>query len=1154
MTVSRSAIPLLSRVAEHLYWSARYLERASASARVLRAYSDTLVDLPVSAVSSWEPLLAIPGSREHFDAVYEQPDETSVMTFLVADDQNPGAVVTSIVQARANLRTVREVVPETMWRVLNDLALFVTSDRSDGVRRRSRPRFFERVIADCERLEGVRVATMLRDDAYEFMRLGQAIERADMTTRVLAVRAAYLMEESEALGSHHEVQWMGVLRSLAAYQAFQRSTREPISGEAVVSFVLHHRSFQRSVAACLHRVTQAVSTLPPAPQIIEEAARVEAELAAIRDRPLDGKSLDEAMDAVQRGLGSVHSRVGAAYFLPVPELQPRQRMTAISGVIGRADGPAHARPLADMLDLGSATLHELQQDAARLLHAQAATHVIHEEGAVASRPWKLDPIPIVIDADTWAHIAGGVAQRMELLEAVLDDLYGDRRLLADGVIPVEAVAGLPAYRLPLVGARPPSGPRLVVHGVDLVRTATGEWQVLRDATDAPTGLGYALLNRSVLARLVAEPFRAGGVARLTPFEATMRAALAALVPPGREHGRVVVLTGGVEHDSFVEHALLASMLGYHLAEADDLAVRDGRVWLRSIEGLEPVDAIFRRLEDGACDPLELFSADGIPGLASAVRAGQTGMANFLGSAVAGSLVLQPFLDDCAALLLGAPLRLTGMASMWCGDPRSRAEVDADLGRFVLYDTAPRDVLGGRPVAVFGDHLDDDGQQTWRALLRDVPERIVSQELVEFASTPVLGPSGIEQGEVVLRVVAVHGPSGIDVLPGGVGRVVDGSMPVLAQPRGAGGGVVKDVWVMGGGPRVRNALRVPPDRIDLRDSLPRRAAEALYWAGRFLERADATARLLKVIVERSGEDPGLIVAEEGAWVSVVAAGLVAATGRPPAIADAPPGAPIGREIGGAAAAARIAVVGAIDGVDGLTGSLRGLARNAASARQYLSRSTSDILMDLGVVIDELEATQATWTTRLESTVDRVIVDLAAISGLIGESTVRGPGWRFLDIGRRVERILVMVGSFESMLSVPVVASLDRIVLDTVLAAHESLVAYRRRHRTDPELESVLDLLAADDTNPRSLQFQIDRLRTHVWALPARPSRERLASLVEETALAVAAVSWLDPADTAGRRMGVDRLVLEVRGPLLTFVEELTTSWFTDLAVHRIGTSE
>ena len=828
---------------------------------------------------------------------------------------------------------------------------------------------------------------------------------------------------------------------------------------------------------------------------------------------------------------------------------------AVSG--HRVTGPA---PLQEMIARGGAALQVLQDDAARLLRAQAATYVIHDEGAAASRPWKLDPVPIVIEADTWRDIADGVTQRMVLLEAVLDDLYGERSLFGHGAIPVEAVAGLPAYRLPLIGTRPASGPRLVVHGVDLVRLANGEWRVLRDATDAPTGLGYALLNRSVLARLLPEPFRSGGVARLTPFEATVRAALAALVPAGREHGRVVVLTGGVDHDSFVEHALLASTLGYHLAEPEDLAVRDGRVWLRSIEGLEPVDVVFRRLEDASSDPLELHAPRGVPGLAGAVRSGQTGMANLLGSGLAGSLVLQPFLSACASRVLGESLRLGGLSSIWCGEPTARARVESDLGRFVLYDTARRDVLGARPVAVFGDHLDHDAEQWWRTLLHEAPERVVAQEHVEFATTPALLPDGLGVGEVVLRVVAVHGPSGIEVLPGGVARVVDGSMPVLAQPRGAAGGVVKDVWVMDAGVRAYGTGRVlsaAPDRIDLRDSLPRRAAEALYWAGRFLERADAAARLLKVIVERSSEDPGLLVAEDGAWAAVLAAGLAVVNGRP---FGPPPGGldvdrPDGSDAPDGAEVARAAIAVALTGDKSLVTSLRGLGRNAASARQYLSRSTSDILLDLGGVIDDIEgAGPPPSAAELEATVDRVILDLAAISGLVGESTVRGPGWRFLDLGRRIERVLVTVGSFEAMLSRPVADALDRIVLDTVLAAHESLVAYRRRYRTDPELDNVLDLLAADDTNPRSLQFQLDRMRSHVWALPVRPSRQRLAELVDEAAGAVAGVPWMESGAVGGRRTGVDRLVLDVRGAMLAFVAELAEAWFTDLPVHRIGTFE
>ena len=315
MTTAESRIPLLSRVAEHLYWGARYLERAVGAARILRAYSETIVDLPTSVAASWEPLLAIAGSRDAFDREHETADEAAIMDFLVADEGNQGSVVSSIVQARANFRTVREVIPETMWLVVNDLHQFVNSDRSDGVRRRSRHRFFGRIIADCERLDGVRTATMLRDQAYEFVRLGQAIERADVTTRVLGVRAADLMDGERHRDSYDEVQWMGVLRSLAAYQAFQRSTRSPISPEAVVSFVLHDQTFPRSVAANLRRITQAALSLPTAAAVLAEAQHAEAGVAALSLDSLDGVSLDKAMDRAQLALGSIHRQIAAAYFL-----------------------------------------------------------------------------------------------------------------------------------------------------------------------------------------------------------------------------------------------------------------------------------------------------------------------------------------------------------------------------------------------------------------------------------------------------------------------------------------------------------------------------------------------------------------------------------------------------------------------------------------------------------------------------------------------------------------------------------------------------------------------------------------------------------------------------------------------------------------------
>lgn len=309
---------LLSRVAESLYWAARYLERAEDTARVVRAYSESMVDLPMSVSTSWEPLLAITGSRGAFDEVHPHADEESIVQFLVADAENRGSVVSCVTQARENLRSTREIVPREAWRVVNDTYLFAESHRHDGVGRRSRGRFLDRIVADARRIDGILSATMSRDAAYEFVRLGQALERADMTTRVLGVRAAALMAASSAPTAdprfeHAEVQWMGVLASLSARQMFHRSTREPVNGPAVVRFLLTDRSFPRSVAACLARVAAGLGALPHGDEVLPAVRAAEVELTLVDPTETDGKSLDDAIDGLQLALAAVHGRLVSTY-------------------------------------------------------------------------------------------------------------------------------------------------------------------------------------------------------------------------------------------------------------------------------------------------------------------------------------------------------------------------------------------------------------------------------------------------------------------------------------------------------------------------------------------------------------------------------------------------------------------------------------------------------------------------------------------------------------------------------------------------------------------------------------------------------------------------------------------------------------------------
>jgi uncharacterized alpha-E superfamily protein len=314
---------LLSRVADSVYWGARYLERAEDTSRIVRAWTELVIDLPIRAVAPWEPLLAIAGSRATYDAAHAatheqadtRPDERSIIRFLLADPANPGSVSSCVAAARENLRTVREVVPREGWQVVNDLHLYVAAHRDAGVDRRTRGRFTTRVIDDARRLEGVIESTLTRDEAYEFWRLGQAVERADMITRVLGVAAAsLLLAEAEGRADRHdEVQWMGVLRSVSAMQMYERATRGPIEGPSVVRFLLFHEQFPRSVASCLARVRTSISRLPRSAEPAAVLDEVVERLRSSRPSADDGAELDQAMDALQIGLAALNDQLMATY-------------------------------------------------------------------------------------------------------------------------------------------------------------------------------------------------------------------------------------------------------------------------------------------------------------------------------------------------------------------------------------------------------------------------------------------------------------------------------------------------------------------------------------------------------------------------------------------------------------------------------------------------------------------------------------------------------------------------------------------------------------------------------------------------------------------------------------------------------------------------
>ncbi len=737
---------------------------------------------------------------------------------------------------------------------------------------------------------------------------------------------------------------------------------------------------------------------------------------------------------------------------------PDGRVRPSWSVLGSAFG--EVRP-------GQLLEHQRQTD--RLLDAEGAGHLVHElaherwpdapAGSTGdSRPWRLDPVPLVLDHHEYLTLVDGVVQRVRFLEALLADLYGDQHLVRNGIVRPRVLWSVPSLRTAMAAHQPKRW--LVHYAVDVARTSTGEWRVVQDLTDAPSGLGYALLNRAVMARVVPEAVRAAGAAPIAGFVDVLRRALAAQSPAGRRSPRTVVLTGGPGHPTYVEHSYLAMQMGFHLAEGGDLVVRKNRVWLRALDGVEPVDVIYRRLEDGGLDPLDARTsgAAGVPALTWAARSGGVVLGNAFGTRLAEEPMLSSAFDDAAQMLVG--------------------------GRLQLRTLDPTDSLATTPVYA-------------------------------GARSDVLVP-----GEVVVRLHAAVVGEHVHVMHGGVGRVLAPG----DHPRSPTSRLVKDVWVVGSPASNRTAPRiVGHPQVDFGSSVPRRAADALYWMGRAAERAEVGARTVRVLAAQVQQDPSLVSLGGGGWSNGALSLLRSAQGLAIGTSDPLIAVPLLERVQHELRAANVTVAAQIGTV----------VQEATSVREFLSTTTGRVLGRLTRLRADLLGADAA-----ADDLDIVLVDLAALAGLATESTVRGPAWRFLDMGRRLERALAVVGSIEAALGLVVEPLAFQPLTESLLSVNESLVAYRRRYRSDVEIGPVVDLLVHDDANPRSLSFQLDRLREHVASLAWREGGD----LVHAASLG--AITLVDEAVSGGRRIAIDGLVLAARGPLLALGDAVQARWFAD----------
>ena len=742
------------------------------------------------------------------------------------------------------------------------------------------------------------------------------------------------------------------------------------------------------------------------------------------------------------------------------------------------DGRGHLRPqwqgvLGALGGLDPVRMAGRWGEARRLLHQNGVTFNIYGDPRGMERPWPLDLMPLPIPPEEWRDIAEGLAQRARLLNAVLADLYGPQTLIRSGALPPALLYADPGYRRALHGVPVPDGRYLHLYAADLARAPDGRWWVLSDRTQAPSGSGYALENRSVLTRVLPEAFRACSVEGLAPFFAAFKEMLTTLNPRS-ERGRVVVLTPGPYNETYFEHVYLARHLGITLVEGADLTVRDRQVFLKTLSGLEPVDVILRRVDDDFADPLALRadSTLGVAGLTEAVRAGTVAVANALGSGLLESLSFRPFLAGLGRRLLGEELKLPHIATWWCGQEAEREHVVANLDTLIVAPASP--ALPFEPVA--GATLSAANRAALAEHIRRCPWAYVAHERPLLSTVPVWEDGRLQPRPLMLRVFLCATDEGYVAMPGGLARMCTEPGRLIVSMQQGGG--TKDAWALSrrrvepapSAPTVHE-LRPQPVRGTGGD-LPSRVADGLFWLGRYAERAEGAVRLLRGAYLRltDGGQPG--AAEE----LDVLLRLMAGFGGIPWDLARPGAAP------GFATALHAAVFDEAH-ANSLRSAVQRLRRVAYGVRDRLS-------LDMWRVVSQLDgasqppagpADAAETLLRL----DDVMIVLAALSGLEQESMTRGPGWRFLDIGRRLERAAHGVALVRgSGLTTPGRRgdAPEAAALAVLLELGESFMAYRERGFAAVGRGPVLELLLTDETNPRALAFQLAALERHFAALP------------------------------------------------------------------------
>jgi uncharacterized circularly permuted ATP-grasp superfamily protein/uncharacterized alpha-E superfamily protein len=798
--------------------------------------------------------------------------------------------------------------------------------------------------------------------------------------------------------------------------------------------------------------------------------------------------------------------------------------------------------------LGYSEINSRHNAMLRLLKENGVTYNIYGDPDGLNRPWELDMLPFLVSKQEWDFIETGLTQRAELFNLILKDIYGERKLIKEGLLPMELVYRHSGFLRQCAGIDYTHKNSLVLYAADMARGSDGSIWVVNDRTQAPSGSGYALENRTAMSRVLPELFNGLKVRQLQPYFTDLRNALNDIAPNNQYNPRIVILTPGPNNETYFEHSYLASYLGLALVQGNDLIVKDNFVWLKTLEGLEKVDVILRRVDDVYCDPLELKedSQLGIPGLLQAVRSGHVSIANPLGSSILENPGLMPFLENISHHFFGKGLLMPNIASWWCGQPKELTYVLSNLDSLVV-----KKIFRGAEshTSIDAEGLSYNDLEDLKRKIKADPQLYVAQEKVFIPPVPSLVNGKIEPRNSLFRSFLVSNGDGYTTMAGGLSRTSADSGNFIISNQS--GGFSKDTWIIAPEPeRILNALReVPEEGLSYTNAvLPSHTAENLFWVGRYTERVLGNARFMRTVVQYINEGNRLMEKNDIYTEHYLLKALTQYSYTSPGFSESK------RKLENPLPELKDILFN-----EGRPGSLKsnyGLFNRAVFAvRDHWSMDVWRLLRG----VDEVWATaneQQNINLGIVYPLDNLITSMVAFMGLNRESISREQGWIMLDAGRKIEQSLLLINMLLSTIVNKHNEAVEYNLQESVLISCESLVNYRYKYRAHIQLHLVLDLMLFDANNPRSLTYQLNNLRSHFTQLPktqhpgmAYPEHERLLAEMFDL-LKTVNKDQLVVAD--GRRKKYKHLeafLLNINSLLMAVPEAISKVYFEHAQVQR-----